>query len=56
MSSAFLLLFALGCTAEVETALGSATFTSAFTGLAVFSIGAGRLAVGTDTLPTPAGL
>ena len=52
MSSALLALSPLGCGAG----LVSATLTSAFTGFAVFSIGAGLLAVGTVTLPTPAGL
>ena len=52
MSSALLALSPLCCGAG----LVSSTLTSAFTGFAVFSIGAGLLAVGTVTLPTPAGL
>ena len=55
MSSALLALSPLGCAVGAGAVV---SLTSAFTGLAVFSTGAGLLAVGTDTClaPTPAGL
>ena len=47
----------VGCAVGADAVTVSAILTSAFTGLAVFSTGAGLLAVGTDILaPTPAGL
>ena len=58
MSSALLALSPLGCAVGAGCVAGAVSFTSAFTGLAVFSTGTGLLAVGTDTClaPMPAGL
>ena len=46
MSSALLALSPVGCAVGADAVTVSATFTSAFTGLAVFSTGAGLLAFG----------